>query len=88
MGLGKGSELEKTFLSQVREGGRGLGVPQAKERNPPGKACFKAGPSAGRHYAVGPAALVCDPGPTVSVRCLMLFKASPEGQLAVEAKKQ
>ena len=55
----KALSLEKTFLSQVREGGRGAGgVPQAKERNTPGKACFKAGLSAGRHYAVGPAALV------------------------------
>lgn len=59
VGLGKGSEPGEDLL-ESSEGGRegGWGVPQAKERNPPGKACFKAGPSAGRHYAVGPAALV------------------------------
>lgn len=53
----KALSLEKTFLSQVREGGREA-CSQAKERNPPGKACFKAGPPAGRPYTVGPAPLV------------------------------
>ena len=58
VGLGKGSEPGEDIFESSEGGRLGVGVPQAKERNPPGKACFKAGPPAGRLYTVGPAALV------------------------------
>lgn len=71
VGLEKGTDPGEDIL-ESREGG--WGVPQTKERNPPGKTCFKARPPAGRpklwaqlHW--------CDPGPTVSVSCLRRFKA-------------
>lgn len=56
VGLGKGFEPGEDIL-ESSEGGREA-CSQAKERNPPGKACFKAGPPAGRPYTVGPALLV------------------------------